>query len=91
MVLEADVVAEDVIFSDEVVALLFDVSDVAESLRRIETLIGGDDGEEKGKLTKADLERRRQIGINAERTRQLAIKAQAELDARKAREAETAD
>jgi hypothetical protein len=45
----------------------------------------------KGKLTKADLERRRQMGINAERTRQLAIKAQAELDARKAREADTAD
>ena len=45
----------------------------------------------KGKLTKADLERRRQMGINAERTRQLAIKGQAELDARKAREAEAAD
>jgi hypothetical protein len=31
------------------------------------------------------------MGINAERTRQLAIKAQAELDARKSREAEAAD
>jgi hypothetical protein len=45
----------------------------------------------KGKLTKADLERRRQMGINAERTRQLALKAQAELDARKAREADAAN
>ena len=37
----------------------------------------------KKKLTEADLERRRQMGINAERTRQLALKAQAELDRRK--------
>ena len=48
MVREADIVAEEVISRDEVVALLFNVSDVAESLRRIETLIGGDDGEEEG-------------------------------------------
>ena len=41
----------------------------------------------KRKLTEADLERRRQMGINAERTRQLAVKAQAELDAQKQREA----
>ena len=31
---------------DEVVALLFNVSDVARSLGRIEILLGGDDGEE---------------------------------------------
>jgi hypothetical protein len=35
------------------------------------------------KLTKADRERREQMLKNAERTRQLAEKAQAELDARK--------
>ncbi len=31
------------------------------------------------------------MGRNAERTRQLALKAQAELDAQKAREADSAD
>jgi hypothetical protein len=45
----------------------------------------------KKRPTAADLERRRQMRENAERTRQLALKAQAELDARKAREAESAD
>ena len=37
----------------------------------------------KKKLTKAHLEAREQMRVNAERTRQLAEKAQAELDARK--------
>jgi hypothetical protein len=37
---------ETVISRDEVVALLFNVSDVARSLKRIEILMGGDDGEE---------------------------------------------
>ena len=37
----------------------------------------------KKKLTKADLERRRQMLENAERTRQLAEKAQAEVERRK--------
>ena len=37
----------------------------------------------KRKLTKADLERRRQMVENAERLRRLAEKAQAELDRRK--------
>ncbi len=37
---------DGIISRDEVVALLFNVSDVAESLKRIEILIGGDDGEE---------------------------------------------
>ncbi|HET7555294.1 MAG TPA: hypothetical protein VFJ75_06545 [Gaiellaceae bacterium] len=37
---------EAVISRDEVVALLFNVSDVARSLERIEALIGGDGGEE---------------------------------------------
>jgi hypothetical protein len=37
----------------------------------------------KKKLTKADLEARRQMLENADRTRELAEKAQAELDRRK--------
>ncbi len=37
---------ERVIERDEVVALLFNVSDIAMLLRNIETLLGGDDGEE---------------------------------------------
>jgi hypothetical protein len=40
-------VDEDVISRDEVVALLFNVSDMARSLARIEAFLGGgDDGEE---------------------------------------------
>jgi hypothetical protein len=39
------------------------------------------------KLTEADLEARRQMLENADRTRQLAEKAQAELDRRKERQA----
>lgn len=41
----------------------------------------------KKKPTKADLEARRQMRENAERTRQLAEKAQAALDRQKQREA----
>jgi hypothetical protein len=37
---------DEVISRDEVVALLFNVSDVARALERIEALIGGEDGEE---------------------------------------------
>jgi hypothetical protein len=37
---------DDVITRDEVVALLFNVSDMARSLSRIEALLGGEDGEE---------------------------------------------
>jgi hypothetical protein len=37
---------EDLISRAELVALLFRVSDIAESLDRIEILLGGDDGEE---------------------------------------------
>jgi hypothetical protein len=76
-------VPEDVISRDEVVALLFNVSDVAESLKRTRPSSEVTMAKKKGKLTKADFERRRQMGINAERTRQLALKGQAELDARK--------
>jgi hypothetical protein len=37
---------DQVISRDEVVALLFNVSDVARALERIESLSGADDGEE---------------------------------------------
>ena len=37
---------EPAIEREEVVALLFNVSDIAESLRNIESLLRGDDGEE---------------------------------------------
>jgi hypothetical protein len=40
----------------------------------------------KRKLTKADLEAREEMVRNAERTRQLALKGQAELDRRKQEE-----
>jgi hypothetical protein len=37
---------EPVIYRDEAAALLFNVSDIAKSLRRIEILLGGDPDEE---------------------------------------------
>jgi hypothetical protein len=40
------VVSEALIEREEIVALLFNVSDVAESLRNIELLLGGNDAEE---------------------------------------------
>jgi hypothetical protein len=39
-------VSEQLIERDEVVALLFTVSDIAELLRELVGLVGGDDGEE---------------------------------------------
>jgi hypothetical protein len=38
--------ADSVIERSEVIALLFNVSDIAVTLTRIERLLGGDDGEE---------------------------------------------
>ena len=73
---------EELIYREEVVQLLFDVSDIAQSLARIET-----PAEEvtmtKRKLTKADLEARERMLRNADRLRELAEKAQAELDRKK--------
>jgi hypothetical protein len=43
---EACAIDENMISRDDIVALLFNVSDVARALERIEALIGGDDGEE---------------------------------------------
>jgi hypothetical protein len=43
---QASRIDEDVITRDEVVALLFNVSDMAVSLAHIERLLGDDDGEE---------------------------------------------
>ncbi len=39
-------VADQVIEREEVVALLFNVSDIADALAEIRELLGGDDGEE---------------------------------------------
>jgi hypothetical protein len=39
-------VAEPALERDEVIALLFNVSDIAVTLTKIERLLGGDDGEE---------------------------------------------
>jgi len=39
-------VSEPLIERDEIVALLFNVSDIATSLSRIQALLEGDDGEE---------------------------------------------
>ena len=43
---EAAEIDEDLISRDEVVALLSNVSNMARSLDRIESFLGGDDGEE---------------------------------------------
>ena len=43
---DADLIDETIITRDEVVALLFNVSDIAASLARIEGLLEEDDGEE---------------------------------------------
>jgi hypothetical protein len=40
------VVEEQLIYREELAALLFNVSDIAKSLRRIEILLGGEDDEE---------------------------------------------
>jgi hypothetical protein len=39
-------VEEALIYREEVIQLLFGVSDIVSSLKRIEILLGGDDGEE---------------------------------------------
>jgi hypothetical protein len=39
-------VADPVVYREEAVALLFNVSDIAVSLAKIERLLGGEDGEE---------------------------------------------
>jgi hypothetical protein len=70
---------------EEIAALLFNVSDIARSLARIEGLLGGDDGEEEA--DEGDLEARRLMLENAERTRRLAEQGQAELERRKQRDA----
>ena len=43
---EPRLIDEDLITRDEVAALLFNVSDIARSLDRIERILGDDDGEE---------------------------------------------
>ena len=73
------------IYREEVVQLLFGVSDIARSLARIEALLG-EVRTTKRKPTKADLEARAEMIKNADRLRELAEKAQAELDAKRAAE-----
>ena len=70
--------AEPVVERDEIVGLLFNVSDIAASLRNIERLLRRDDGKRK-RLTDADRRRLDRMGANAERTRELAEKALAQL------------
>ncbi|MFN2468197.1 MAG: hypothetical protein ABR521_08745 [Gaiellaceae bacterium] len=67
---------------DEVVALLFNVSDIAASLPTSNSFSRTRMAK---KTTKADRERREQMLKNAEHTRRLAEKAQAELDRRSER------
>jgi hypothetical protein len=68
----------------EVVALLFNVSDIASALERIERLPGEEMA--KKKLTEAERAewevQRASMRANAQRTRELAERAQAKLDAK---------
>jgi hypothetical protein len=43
---ETGQIEDELVYREEVVALLFNVSDIARSLERLEALLGGDDGEE---------------------------------------------
>ena len=75
-------VSEQLIERDEVVALLFNVSDIAELLRalvawREETMA------KRKRLSDEQRAFLDHVRVNAERTRKLAEKAQAELDRRK--------
>jgi colicin import membrane protein len=72
-------IEDELIYRDEVVALLFNVADMARSLERLE---GASEAKTMAKKrpTKADLEARRQMVENAERTRRLAERGRAELE-----------
>jgi hypothetical protein len=67
-----------VIYREEVVGMLFTLADVSENLRIIRALLGGDDEEEEAA---ADEDARQEANIR--RLRELAEKAQADLDRRK--------
>ena len=43
---DSSLIDGEIVTREEIVALLFNVSDIARSLARIEGLLGGDDGEE---------------------------------------------
>jgi len=79
---------EMLIERDELVALLFDVSDIAVTLTRINDFC--EMAMKRKKPTKAELEemnaRHARVLANAERTRKLAERAQAKLDARRSSE-----
>lgn len=74
---------------DEIVALLFNVSDVNVTLLRIARLLRGVDDEPEEELSEERRAERAQALRNARRLRELAEKAQAELD-RRQRERESA-
>jgi hypothetical protein len=80
------VVQGDLIERDEVVALLFNVSDIAVTLTKIERDYSQKTTMAKKKLTKAERaemnRRHERVLANARRTRELAERAQAKLDAK---------
>ena len=72
---------------DEIVGLLFNVSDIAVTLTKIERLLGGEDEEELTKAEREEMnERHARVHANAERTRKLAERAQAKLDAERSKQ-----
>lgn len=78
--------AEPLIERDEIVALLFNVSDIARGVDTIVSLLRRTTMAKK-KLTKAEREEldafQAQMRANAQRTRELAERAQAKLDAQR--------
>jgi hypothetical protein len=78
---EAPWVDNELVSRDEVVALLFNVSDIAASLRVTERLLG--ETMAKRKLTQADRERLERMTANADWLRELAEKGLADLEQRR--------
>jgi hypothetical protein len=80
---------EPLIAREEIVALLVNVSDIVAILSRIERLLFEDDDGEKTR-TKAEHEEferhQKRVLANAQRTRELAERAQAKLDAQASRD-----
>jgi len=81
--------SESLIERDEIVALLFNVSDIAVILVRIESCWRRTTVKKKKRTTDEDREARERALRNVEHTRKLAEKGQAELDRRKQDRAST--
>ena len=79
--------ADPLIERAEVVALLFNVSDIAVTLTKIERLLGGTMAKKKlTKIERAERDARHErVLANAQRTRDLAEQAQAKLEAQSSR------